>query len=34
MKKDKTFDFQKIKTIKNFSREIYNNNLSLDDALQ
>ena len=33
-KKDKTYDFQKFKTIRFFWREIYNNDLSLDDALQ
>ena len=33
-KNDKTNDFQKFKTIRLFVREIYNNNLSLDDALE
>ena len=33
-KKDKTFDFQKFKTIRSFGREIYNDGLSLDDALE
>ena len=33
-KKDKTYDFQKFKTIRFFWREIYNNDLSLDDALE
>ena len=31
--KDKTNDFQKFKTIRSFGREIYYNDLSLDDAL-
>ena len=31
--KDKTNDFQKLKTIRSFGREIYYNDLSLDDAL-
>ena len=31
--KDKTHDFQKFKTIRTFGREIYNNDLSLNDAL-
>ena len=34
IEKDKTFDFQKFKTIKYFGIEIYNNDLSLDDALE
>ena len=33
-KKDKTYDFQKFKTTRSFRREIYNNDLSLDDALE
>ena len=33
-KKNKTYDFQKFKTIRSFGREIYNNGLSLDDALE
>ena len=33
-KKDKTFDFQKFKTIKSFGRELHNNDLSLDDTLE
>ena len=33
-KKNKTYDFQKFKTIRSFGREIYNNDLSLDDALE
>ena len=33
-KKDQTYDFQKFKTIRSFGREIYNNDLSLDDALE
>ena len=33
-KKSKTFDFQKFKTIRSFARELYNNDLSLDDALK
>ena len=33
-KKDKIYDFQKFKTIKSFRRETYNNDLSLDDALE
>ena len=28
-----TYDFQKLKTIKSFAREIYNDNLTLEDAL-
>ena len=31
-KNDKVYDFQNFKTIRYFGREIYNNNLSLDDA--
>ena len=30
----KVFDFQKFKTIRSFGREIYNNDLSSDDALE
>ena len=33
-KKDKTYDFQKFKTIRSFGREIYNNDLLLDDPLE
>ena len=33
-KKDKTYDFQKFKTIRSFGREIYNNELLLDDVLE
>ena len=33
-KKNKTFGFLKVQSIKIFGREIYNNNLSLDDALE
>ena len=33
-KKDKTHDFQKFKTIRSFGREIYNSDLSPDDALK
>ena len=33
-KKDKTYDFQKFKTIRSFGRKIYNNDLSLDDAIE
>ena len=33
-KKDKTFDFQKFKTIRSFGREIYNNDLSLNDVIE
>ena len=33
-KKDKTYDFQKFKTIRSFGREIYNSDLSPDDALK
>ena len=32
-KKDKTYDFQKSKATTSFGREIDNDNLSLDDAL-
>ena len=32
--KDKKYDFEKFKTITSFGREIYNNDLSLDDALE
>ena len=30
----KTYDFQSLKTIRSFVREIYNNHISLDDALE
>ena len=30
----KTYDFQRFKTIRSFGREIYNNHISLDDALE
>ena len=30
----KTYDFQSFKTIRSFGREIYNNHISLDDALE
>ena len=33
-KKDKTCDFQMFKIIRYFRREIYNNDLSLDNALE
>ena len=33
-KKDKTYDFQKFRTIRSFGREIYNNELLLDDVLE
>ena len=33
-KMDETYDFQKFKTIRTFGRENYNNDLSLDDALE
>ena len=33
-KKDKIQDFQKFKTIRSFEREIYNNDLSLDDVIE
>ena len=33
-KKNKTYDFQKFKTIRSTGREIYSNDLSLDDALE
>ena len=33
-KKDKTFDFEKTKTIKSFARGIYSGNLTLDDPLE
>ena len=33
-KRDKANNFQKFKTIRSFGREIYNNDLSLDDALE
>ena len=32
-KKDKTYDFQRFKTITSFEREIYSHNISLDNAL-
>ena len=32
-KSDKTYEFQKCKTIRSFEREIHNNDLSLDDVL-
>ena len=34
VKKDKIQDFQKFKTIRSFEREIYNNDLSLDDVIE
>ena len=33
-KNNKTYHFQKYKTIRSFRIEIYNNDLSLDDALE
>ena len=33
-KKDRTYDFQKFKTIRFFGRGIHKNNFSLDDALE
>ena len=33
-KKDRTYDFQKFKTIRFFGRGIYKNHFSLDDALE
>ena len=33
-KNDKTYDFQLLKIIRSFGREICNNDLSLDDALE
>ena len=33
-KKDKTYGFRKLKTIRSFGREVYNNDLSSDDALE
>ena len=33
-KKDKTYNFQKFKTIRSFRGEIYNSDLPLDDALE
>ena len=33
-KKDKTYDFQKFQKIRSFGRKIYNNYLSLDNALE
>ena len=33
-KKEKTYDFQEFATIRPFGREIWNNDLSLDDALE
>ena len=32
-KKNKTYGFQKVKTIRTLGRESYNNDLPLDDAL-
>ena len=32
--KNKTFDYQKFRTVRSFKKEIYNNDLSLDDDLQ
>ena len=32
-KQDKKFDFEKFKIIKSFGREIYSDNLTLDDVL-
>ena len=32
-KSDKTYEFQKYKTIRSFEREIHNDDLSLDDVL-
>ena len=32
-KTDKTYDFKKFKIIRSFGGEIYNNDLSLDEAL-
>ena len=33
-KKDKAYAFQKFKIVRSFEREIYNNDLSLDDELE
>ena len=33
-KNDETFDFQKFETIRSFRREIYNNDLSIDDTFE
>ena len=33
-KKDKTYNFQKFKIIKSFGREMYYNNLSLDETFE
>ena len=33
-KRDKTYDFQKFKVIKSSGREIYDNDSSLDDAIE
>ena len=33
-KNDKTYDFQMFKTIRSFGREIYKNDLSLNDATE
>ena len=33
-KKDEIYDFQNFKVIRSFGREIYNNDLSQDDALE
>ena len=33
-KKDRTYDFQKLKTIKSSERKICNNDLSLDDVIE
>ena len=33
-KKDRTYDFQKLKTIKSFERKTCNNGLSLDDVIE
>ena len=33
-KKDKTYDFQKFKTIRSFGRETYSSILTLNDALE
>ena len=34
IRKGSNYDFQKFKTIRPFGREIYNNDLSLDNALE
>ena len=31
-KEGKVYDFQKFKTVRSFGREVYNDNLALDDA--